>query len=279
MADNTCPPGSTLDFSVREMNQILAGSVINCSTRYNCECECDWDGPTRLLTLEEAIPLVQEKERCNGKIITFLNKDINPETGESDPHIEVWVFGGKTISSWFDVDQWRQIPVSIFGKAGYILSSSVRKIEVVDLAPAAHDNILYFEYEPLPDQSTYRFKLMLQDEIVSGVTTDAMVNLYTYLIGKAGIDRVRILFGVSKKPSVTAQVNIHATDILGNEYEFVDQGYWGPPYGFNLPVDYEAVTEASLLFNEPGKYTVFCKLVQVDKGTVLSVLEEEIEVL
>lgn len=282
MYECQCPPGTTLDFSVREMNQILAGSVINCSTRYTaCDCECsEYPLPLRLLNLEEALPLIQEKERGPGKLISFLNHDKDPNTGEPDPHVELWLFQGTTITKWFDTTKWVQMPVPVSSKkSNYLVSSSIKAIEVVEVAPGDKDNILYMEYEPLPENATYRFSLGIdENNLYDHEDTVAQVTLSTIFIGKEGLERVRILFGVDSKPSNEAFVTIKATDSMGIEYEFTDRGYWGPSYGFNIPVEYEVTTEATLNFSDPGIYKLMAKLVSVDSGMIYAAFEQEVEV-
>lgn len=282
MYECSCPPGSTLDFTVREMNQILAGSFINCSTRYTaCDCDCaEYPLPLRLLTLEEALPLIQEKERGSGKLISFLNKDKDPNTGKPTPHVELWLYQGTTITTWFDTTKWVQMPVPVSSNKGnYIVSSTIRAIEVVDAAPGDMDNILYLEYEPLPENASYRFTFAVDEKnLYDKEDTPVRVTLSTFLIGKEGVNRVRILFGVNEKPSNEATVTIKSTDSEGNELEFIDRGYWGPSYGFDMPVEYEVTTDAKLNFSEPGTYSLFAKLVQVDSGQVYTELDQKVEV-
>lgn len=246
-----------LMFDVGEINRILAGSIIDCSTRYSC---CP--GQYRPLTLDEALPLVQEKERGVGKILTFLNKD-------TPPKLEIWAYRGQNITGWFNLENWISLAVPSSGKGTYVISGNVKEISIVDEAPSVKDNILYFEYEPLPEVSEYRFQVLMESpDIYAQVSVTMLVTLYTRLLGQKGLDRVRFLFGTDSKPA-NSHVTASATDSEGNTYTFVDTGYWGPSYGFNIPVEYEATTPFTVTFDTPGTYELYIKLIQVDTGQVI----------
>ena len=53
---------------------------------------------------------------------------------------------------------------------------------------------------------------------------------------------------------------------------------WGPPEGFNMPADYEAITPWTITFSEPGIYKSFNKLVDAKKGTLYAELYTTIQV-
>lgn len=252
------PNDDQLMFDVGEINRILAGSVIDCSTRYSC---CP--GQYRPLTLDEALPLVEEKERGTGKILTFLNH-------EDPPKLEIWAYKGKNITGWFNVNNWVSLVIpSSSGKGNYVVSANVKEISVVDEAPAVKDNILYFEYEPLPEFSEYRFQVLMgSKEIQAQVSVSMLVTLYTKILGQKGLDRVRFLFGTNSKPA-NSHITASATDSEGNTHTFVDTGYWGPSYGFNIPVEYEATTPFTVTFDTPGTYELYIKLIQVDTGQII----------
>lgn len=261
-------PNEQLIFSVGEINKILAGSVIDCSSRYSC---CP--GQYRPLTLDEALPLVKEKERGPGKILTFLNKD-------KPPKVEVWLYQGQNITGWFDIEKnWTSLIVpGTAGKGNFIASSTIKEMEVVESAPSVKDNILYFEYEEMPEVATYGFNFLVSDtEINPQVPITVLVTLYTKLIGEKGVDRVRVLFGTSSKPQ-GSHVTASAADSEGNLHEFIDSGYWGPQYGFNLPVEYEVSTPFNVTFSMAGEYKLFVKLVQVDTGQILASATKSITV-
>jgi hypothetical protein len=51
-------------------------------------------------------------------------------------------------------------------------------------------------------------------------------------------------------------VTFTATDSKGATFTFTNEGYWGPPGGFELPAEYSATTEWTLVFSEAGDYTI-----------------------
>lgn len=102
-------------------------------------------------------------------------------------------------------------------------------IQVVENAPGVEDNILYFEYEPIPDQATYGFQVGFEDTPKATVPVVANVTLKTMLIGENGINGVNVIFGITEKPSEASTVTFKATDSLGQEQIFINSGTWGPP--------------------------------------------------
>lgn len=261
--DPTCPcQEPVLNFTVEEINEILAGSPINCSERYS-----NAPGQPALLTISEAIPLVEEKERALNKQLLFLNHDTEPE---------FWIFKGKTLTEWFDINSWVSLPMPKLSElTKYVFSTSIRGIEVVDEAPSAVDNVLYMQYEPLPDTAKYGFDFLIGGSPIAGVAIPVYVTLYTKLLGKSGVERVRILFQTTKAPK-DGHIQMSMRDSQGVEYNFTDHGWWGPSNGFNMPMEYEATTEVSAIFTAPGIYEMTCKLIQVDSGTILAVGSEEV---
>lgn len=160
-----------------------------------------------------------------------------------------------------------ELPIPDPGKLSkYLTSDQVNGIQVVENAPGVDDNILYFEYEPIPDQATYGFQVGFEDTPKAEVPVVANVTLKTMLIGENGIDGVNVIFGITEKPSEASTVTFKATDSLGQEQVFVNSGTWGPPDGFNISADYEAITPWTLIFSEPGIYKSFYKLVDAQSG-------------
>ena len=91
-----CNPDTptTLNYTTKEINQILADGVINASVRYAPV------GQNYLqLTLADALALVPDKERTTVRILTFLNKDTQPKP-------EVWIYFGTDILTWSDATKW-----------------------------------------------------------------------------------------------------------------------------------------------------------------------------
>lgn len=252
-----CNPDTptTLNYTTKEINQILADGVINASVRYAPV------GQTYIpLTLADALTLVPDKERTTVRILTFINKDTQPKP-------EVWIYFGTDILTWSDITKWVELPIPDPGKLSkYLTSDLVNGIQVVENAPGVEDNILYFEYEPIPDQATYGFQVGFEDTPKATVPVVANVTLKTMLIGENGINGVNVIFGIMEKPSEASTVTFKATDSLGQEQIFINSGTWGPPDGFNIPADYEAITPWTLIFSEPGIYKSFYKLVDAQSG-------------
>ena len=151
----------------------------------------------------------------------------------------------------------------------FISSSTIRGIEVVTEIPLVEDNIMYCQYEPLPDKATYNFYVEFESVPVNNKPINGNVTLYTILIGKEGVNRVRVLFGTTNKPD-DSQVTGYAYDSTGTKYDFIDQGYWGPPNGFNIPVEYNETTPFVMNFSKPGKYSLYFKLIEIDTGKPIS---------
>lgn len=77
----------------------------------------------------------------------------NPDT---QPKPEVWIYFGTDILTWSDATKWVELPIPDPRKLSkYLTSDIVDGIQVVENAPGVEDNILYFEYEPIPDTATY----------------------------------------------------------------------------------------------------------------------------
>lgn len=151
----------------------------------------------------------------------------------------------------------------------FISSFTIRGIEVVTEIPLVEDNIMYCQYEPLPDKATYNFYVEFESVPVNNKPINGNVTLYTILIGKEGVNRVRVLFGTTNKPD-DSQVTGYAYDSTGTKYDFIDQGYWGPPNGFNIPVEYNETTPFVMNFSKPGKYSLYFKLIEIDTGKPIS---------
>lgn len=91
---------TTLKYLTSEVNAILGEAAINASVRY----AKTYQG-VRQLTLSEVLTLVPTKDRCFGKVIYFLNQDVNPL-------VEVWMFIGTELSAWENSDQWKLVLTS-----------------------------------------------------------------------------------------------------------------------------------------------------------------------
>ena len=110
-----CNPDTptTLNYTTKEINQILADGVINASVRYAPV------GQNYLqLTLADALALVPDKERTTVRILTFLNKDTQPKP-------EVWIYFGTDILTWSDATKWVELPIPDPRKLSKYLTSDI----------------------------------------------------------------------------------------------------------------------------------------------------------
>ena len=158
----------------------------------------------------------------------------------------------------------------------YIRSSSLKGIEVVEQAPSILNDFLYFEYSEIPETAEYNFTLSKPEVIANGVPTQLSVTLATQLIGKSGVDRVRILVQ-SERPQ-DAHIDVNVSDSLGTPFSFRDEGWWGPENGFNIPMDYSATTNMQAVFTAPGNYVLTFRLVRKDDGITIAENKFNVEV-
>lgn len=264
--DCPCQEDNVLKFSVQEINKILASAPINCSQRY-----ATIPGQILYLSLEEALPLVDEKERTVGKGLTFLNHS-------APPAFELWYFMGSTVGDWFDQTQWVSIPVPTqAGLAKYLLSSTVKEIEVVEKAPSILDNVLYFQYDTLAEHSTYDFELIFNDKLEAGKAIAGILTLYTSIIGLAGYDKVRVVMGVTTKPQ-GATVTGTVRDYDGNSYEFNNSAWISPATGIPVDIDEEEIYELDLTFSAIGTYVINIKLVNSEGGETLTDVNYQVDI-
>lgn len=207
-----CNPDTptTLNYTTKEINQILADGVINASVRYAPV------GQNYLqLTLADALALVPDKERTTVRILTFLNKDTQPKP-------EVWIYFGTDILTWSDATKWVELPIPDPGKLSkYLTSDIVDGIQVVENAPGVEDNILYFEYEPIPDTATYGFQIGFESTPKAGLMSAADKTKLDGLSGGRLNIPVYIFPGDPSKLNSSAS-STHITSILGTAIDLLD---------------------------------------------------------
>ena len=129
-----------------------------------------------------------------------------------------------------------------------------------------------------PAVSTYKISYSL-DKGISPVThvygndiysaqdyVYADITLETVILGKAGYDDVRFAFEAEGNGDVT----FRGKDIENKDYEFVNQGYWGPDSGFDLPPLYKETYRWAFLFAEPGEYKIIISLIKAPDGDVIA---------
>lgn len=126
-----------LQYLTVEVDRILSEAPINVSELYS-------EQPSKpiQLVLLDAIKLVPEKSRTLGKIISFLNKEVEPKT-------EVYIFDGSSISDWEDLDNWK--PLIILKQ----LAKEVSERKKADaLLQAQIDHVLPNHYNKIIPAST-----------------------------------------------------------------------------------------------------------------------------
>jgi hypothetical protein len=111
--------------------------------------------------------------------------------------------------------------------------------------------------------STYTFDYTAPAMIIATEEIEVPVNFATDVLGTIGYDGVRFKF-FSDTPGVTFE----ATDGTGT-HTFVDEGYWGPAEGFDLPEAYDETTDWNLTFDGADDYTITYQLIYADTEEVI----------
>lgn len=112
--------------------------------------------------------------------------------------------------------------------------------------------------------STYAFDYTAPELIVATEEIEVPVNFATDVLGTIGYDDVRFKF-FSDTPGVTFE----ATDSHGTPHTFIDEGYWGPAEGFDLPANYDETTDWKLTFDGADDYTITYQLIYADTEDVI----------
>ena len=120
--------------------------------------------------------------------------------------------------------------------------------------------------EPEPVVSTYKFSYEVPADVVAGKEVVVPVTFKTDVKGDIGYEGVRFKFTAQGSGDVTFK----AKDSNNDEYTFTNEGYWGPPGGFDLPAAYSATTEWTLVFSEAGDYTITFSLIDADTEEVIA---------
>lgn len=262
--DCSCTEDNTIMFTLEDINKILSEAPINASQRFSTI-----PGQTVYYSLDEVLPIIPEDERSLGKSITFLNHDATPQ-------LEVWYFKGESLGQWLDLTKWVSLPIALSGAANNIFSSSVKSIEVVEHAPAQMDNVLYFQYDTIPANSSYDFELIFTSQLNCVIPVTGLLTFYTRILGEKGYDKVRVIMSVTSKPD-GASVKGTVTDPDNNEYEFDNNAWLSPATGIPVTADEELIYNLNLTFSNAGTYVVNIKLVETT-GTTLSDVNYQVEI-
>jgi hypothetical protein len=127
---------------------------------------------------------------------------------------------------------------------------------------------------PAPEPSTYKFSYETPADVVAGQEVEVPVTFKTDVKGDIGYEGVRFKFTAEGPGDVTFK----AVDSNNDEYTFTNEGYWGPPGGFDLPAEYEATTEWTLVFSEAGDYTITFSLIDADTEEVIAGITKTVEI-
>jgi hypothetical protein len=115
---------------------------------------------------------------------------------------------------------------------------------------------------PAPEPSTYKFSYETPADIVAGREVVVPVTFATEELGDYGYEGVRFKFKAEGPEGAT--VTFKAVDSNNDEYTFTNEGYWGPPGGFDLPAQYSATTDWTLVFSKAGDYTITFSLIDAE---------------
>ncbi|MDD2497244.1 MAG: Ig-like domain-containing protein [Desulfitobacteriaceae bacterium] len=147
---------------------------------------------------------------------------------------------------------------------------------VMDLAGNESGEIIY-QFTTAVDPavvSTYDFSYLVPDEIVAGTEIAVLVTFATVDEGDIGYEGVRFKF-VAEGPG---DVTFKAVDSNDVEHTFINEGYWGPAEGFDLPATYTATTDWALVFSEAGDYTITFSLIDAISEEVIADITDMVTV-
>ena len=127
----------------------------------------------------------------------------------------------------------------------------------------------YELFEPIT--TTYSFTYEPIDTVRPGEDIGVDVTFSTAEEGAVGYDGVRFKFR-SEGPG---DVTLTAVDSAG-AHTFTNEGYWGPPGGFNLPANYSATTTWTLNFAYAGEYTITFSLVDAATDEIVDGITQSV---
>jgi hypothetical protein len=92
--------------------------------------------------------------------------------------------------------------------------------------------------------------------------------------GDIGYEGVRFKFAAEGPGDVTFK----AVDSNNVEHTFTNEGYWGPAGGFDIPAEYTATTDWTLVFSKAGDYTITFSLIDADTEEVIAGITKTVEI-
>lgn len=112
--------------------------------------------------------------------------------------------------------------------------------------------------------SEYVAEASMPEKVVAGIENPMSVTLKTAKEGTASYQKVRIYFETECPEGGQVTYKISAED--DQEFEFVNDGAWGPEEGFELPIEYEATTSLKAIPSMAGTYKTITRLVDLATG-------------
>jgi hypothetical protein len=73
-------------------------------------------------------------------------------------------------------------------------------------------------------------------------------------------------------------VTFKAVDSNEVEHTFTNEGYWGPDGGFDIPAEYTATTDWTLVFSEAGRYTITFSLIDTGSEKVIAGITDSVTI-
>lgn len=123
--------------------------------------------------------------------------------------------------------------------------------------------------------SIYAFEYDVPPNIEAEVEYVVPVAFLATVVNCAGYGDVRFKFSATGPGDVT----FTATDSQLNVITQLNEGYWGPASGFDLPANYWATTDWTLMFSLPGEYIITFSLIEAPDGNVVDGITGSQEVL
>lgn len=167
--------------------------------------------------------------------------------------------------------------INIDPSKSYVQSQSVVSVEVVEKAISATDNILYFEYEEMPENSTYSIKVSPENNVVANIETTIPVEIKTYLIGNNGYSQVQVHFELTAKPENATMIGYILKEGTGERYDFTNQGIY-PTTPVEISADYEKAIQVTATFSVSGNYNLEVQLVDATNSEVITEVDVPINV-
>jgi ABC-type transporter Mla MlaB component len=163
----------------------------------------------------------------------------------------------------------------VFSKAGdYTITFSLIDADTEEVIAGITKTVEITVAEPEPVASTYKFSYEVPADVVAGQEVVVPVTFATDELGDIGYDGVRFKFAAEGPGDVTFK----AVDSNEVEHTFTNEGYWGPPGGFELPAAYSAKTEWTLVFSKAGDYTITFSLIDADTEEVIAGITDSVTI-